>query len=43
MLQADLVDEHHLLEVVVVVQLRHVLLRQLLLDVLDLALHDLHF
>ena len=40
-LQADLVDEHHLLEVVLVVEVGDVLLGQLLLDVLDLAPHDL--
>ena len=41
MLEADLVDEHHLLEVVLVVEVGDVLLGQLLLDVLDLAAHDL--
>ena len=40
-LEADLVDEHHLLEVVLVVEVRDVLLVQLLLDVLHLAPHDL--
>ena len=41
MLEADLIDEHHLLEVVLVVEVRHVLLCQLLLNVLYLAPEDL--